>query len=77
MSDTPRTDALEKRWPRENFAEMSTLARDLERENARLREALEWFADFHNYEDTVAHNHLPVWSEGIQRAKAALAKEEK
>jgi len=41
-------------------------------ENARLRTALEWFADFHNYEDTVPHNHLPVWSEGIQRAKAAL-----
>jgi hypothetical protein len=49
----------------------------LRRENARLREALEWFADFNNYEDTVSHEHIPVWSEGIQRAKAALAKEEK
>lgn len=57
MSDTPRTDALAKRfresWNQfayrsdEDFAKQCrntddavTLARDLERENARLREAL-------------------------------------
>jgi len=83
MSDTPRTDKelsfheLARSDANALASGMTMYARNLERENARLRDALEWFADFRNYEDTVSHEHLPVWSEGIQRAKAALAKEGK
>lgn len=41
-SDTPRTDALEPRQGAFNESRLATLARDLERENARLRDALEF-----------------------------------
>ena len=42
MSDTPRTDFVEKRWPMESFGEMTGLAVRLEREltaaNRRIAE---------------------------------------
>lgn len=48
MSDTPRTDALLsgkpclwREWKNFDFHELQILARQLERENVRLREALE------------------------------------
>ena len=40
MSDTPRTDRMVASWPLESFGEMTGLARQLERENAALREQL-------------------------------------
>lgn len=40
MSETPRTDRMVASWPLESFGEMTGLARQLERENAALREQL-------------------------------------
>lgn len=59
MSDTPRTDATwklltcgDEEWVRSEFA------RDLERENARLKEALEWALD-HAEESAIEERNSP------------------